>query len=246
MRRFQHFLITRFNLALRHWESDKNGVPVRTEEWLWRRFDLFERYCLPSVASQTNKDFSWLVLFDASTPQRFRRKIAGYGELEKFVPVYVDCIKAGFRKSLVDIVLGQLDSDIDRVITTRLDNDDAIHRRAVEVIQDSVSGKEFEVINLQDVYYLEGERLCKWRSECNQFVSIVERVREKGMKTAFFQQNWKIPETHEVKQIPGGPYCLVVVHEQNVFNEQRGTPCGIDELESGFVFSDQPVTFAYD
>lgn len=67
MKSFEHLIITRFNLNL--YARDKHDAPTRTERWLAHRFEVFERYCLPSVAAQTNPNFRWLCLFDAATPR---------------------------------------------------------------------------------------------------------------------------------------------------------------------------------
>ena len=61
MKSFEHLIITRFNLNL--YARDKHDAPTRTERWLEHRFEIFERYCLPSVAAQTNPNFRWLCLF---------------------------------------------------------------------------------------------------------------------------------------------------------------------------------------
>ena len=74
MENFSHFLITRFNLNL--YERDKHAAPTRTARWLEHRFEVFERYCLPSVAAQTATDFRWLCLFDAATPEPYRRRVS--------------------------------------------------------------------------------------------------------------------------------------------------------------------------
>lgn len=52
----KHFLLTRFNVKmLDKFRNDRNGTSTHTEEWLLRRFELFERYCLPSVNNQPIK-----------------------------------------------------------------------------------------------------------------------------------------------------------------------------------------------
>ena len=66
MENYSHFIITRFNLNL--YAQDKHDLPTRTDRWLEHRFEVFERYCLPSVAAQTSGNFTWLCLFDAATP----------------------------------------------------------------------------------------------------------------------------------------------------------------------------------
>lgn len=68
----QHFILTRFNLLL--WNKDKENKKVRSKEWLEHRFSLFEKYCLPSIKSQTCQDFEWIVLFDSSTPEMLKEK----------------------------------------------------------------------------------------------------------------------------------------------------------------------------
>ena len=67
MENYSHFIITRFNLNL--YAQDKHDLPTRTDRWLEHRFEVFERYCLPSVAAQTSGNFTWLCLFDAATPE---------------------------------------------------------------------------------------------------------------------------------------------------------------------------------
>jgi hypothetical protein len=84
---FSHFIITRFNLRL--YARDKKNKPVRTEQWLKYRFDIFEQYCLPSVAAQTCADFTWLCLFDEQTPDFYRLRIASYRAVcPYFYPVF--------------------------------------------------------------------------------------------------------------------------------------------------------------
>lgn len=61
MKSFEHLIITRFNLNL--YARDKHDAPTRTERWLEHRFEIFERYCLPSVAAQTNLEFQVALSF---------------------------------------------------------------------------------------------------------------------------------------------------------------------------------------
>ena len=50
--------------------------PIRLDAgWLEKRFDLFERYRLPSVAAQAAGSFHWIVYFDSATPPRLRDRI---------------------------------------------------------------------------------------------------------------------------------------------------------------------------
>ena len=66
MENYSHFIITRFILNL--YAQDQHDLPTRSDRWVEYRFEVFERYCLPSVAAQTSGNFTWLCLF--SMPRR--------------------------------------------------------------------------------------------------------------------------------------------------------------------------------
>ena len=84
-----HFILTRFNLLL--WNKDKEGKKVRSASWLEHRFELFERCCLPSIVAQTYQEFEWIVLFDSTTPEIYKEKIADYQKrCPQLIPVYVE------------------------------------------------------------------------------------------------------------------------------------------------------------
>ena len=88
-KKLSHFILTRFNLLL--WNKDKKGNKVRSKSWLEHRFALFEQYCLPSIENQTCQNFEWIVLFDSTTPEPFKKKIEDYKkECPQLIPVYVE------------------------------------------------------------------------------------------------------------------------------------------------------------
>jgi hypothetical protein len=72
---FKHFLLTRFNVKTK-WKTTKNGEETLTEKWLSHRFDLFEKFCYPSVRNQKNQGFRWLVFFDINTPTPYKERIS--------------------------------------------------------------------------------------------------------------------------------------------------------------------------
>ena len=84
-----HFILSRFNLLL--WSKDREGNKVRSKQWLVHRFDLFEKYCLPSIKIQTCQNFEWIVLFDSKTPDNFKDRIESYQQdCPQLIPVFVD------------------------------------------------------------------------------------------------------------------------------------------------------------
>ena len=71
---FQHFVITRFNLRDPALEKANGNKPLLDDKWMEDRLELFENYCLSSIKSQSELNFTWLVFFDISTPEVFRKK----------------------------------------------------------------------------------------------------------------------------------------------------------------------------
>lgn len=44
---YRHYILTRFNLRI--WTKDKNGRQTQTDEWLKKRFALFETFAFRLV-----------------------------------------------------------------------------------------------------------------------------------------------------------------------------------------------------
>ena len=184
----QFFILTRFNLLL--WRKDKEGNKVRSQAWLEHRFMLFERYCLPSIANQTCNEFEWIVLFDSKTPDSFKERIS---ELQtkcpQLIPVFVEPEQGRyfaeiFRKE----VTFRLSKRSERILTTYLDNDDALDIHFVENIQRHAS----ELSDGTFIYYTEGfqfftdyKYLMKIHYPRNHFVSVVERGNPETVKTIY-------------------------------------------------------------
>lgn len=93
---------------------------------------LFENYCLPSVKKQTNQNFIWFVFFDINTPDSFRNKIKIIeDDYQNFKPIFVDGINM-LNSTFIQYVVNHSKDDDEFVITTRLDNDDFIHKNFIK------------------------------------------------------------------------------------------------------------------
>ena len=138
-----HYIITRFNLRL--WPHDKRGGKTQTAEWLKERFRLFETYCLPSVAAQTQGNFTWIVLFDAETPQQYTERFADYKKIcPQFTPIRVQPNYSLQFVQLIQKIVSKLQKESGPseqfLLTTYLDNDDALRKDFVERLQTIASG----------------------------------------------------------------------------------------------------------
>jgi hypothetical protein len=144
----EHFILTRFNTPL----ASEAPTPPRGLDagWLDRRFDLFEHVCLPSVQRQTEGAFQWLVFLDWATPVAFKERMAALTVRHEFLrPVY--CSK--FDDPLVLEEIRRREAPGNLRITTNLDNDDAIHPRMVERIQ-QVANAHASARDLQTGFFI--------------------------------------------------------------------------------------------
>ena len=224
---FTHLLLTRFNTAM-----DFDPSAKRLEKgWLTGRLELFERYCLPSVAAQTGVEFHWLVFFDAASPQWFKDKISKYRPSIK--PIYID-------GPATDEVIQRLVVDSGLVstpylVSTRLDNDDAISRDHLSSVQSVFQSQERQFIafplGLQSFH---GHLYTAyWPS--NPFLSLIEKVGSTGeVTTVFCVRHDLVGKTNQVKKIFGAPQWLQVIHGSNHSNSLRGWPRLRNREHAGF------------
>lgn len=91
---------------------------------LKRRIELFNKYTLPSVKKQVNQRFKWIIL--SSNPEWFEG---------------IDCIVT--RISGLKDILASVKSEW--VITSRVDNDDALHPRYIAEVQAHSEPKEMVI-----------------------------------------------------------------------------------------------------
>lgn len=243
-----HFILTRFNIRL--WQKDKYGVQTLTEEWLKSRCDLFETYTLPSVAAQTCHDFKWLILFDDESPSWLRDRVGEWcARLPQLVPIWVKR-EGGYKmqdtfqrmgKSLGVVEYSQLlfcnaiaqHVKMDtRVITSYLDNDDALNKDFVAVLQQKAADVSHNTVlsftpGLQ--YYTSMGIGMSMDYRNNHFISLVEDVEVgKPFRTVFgFGGHYHILKENrtQVEILNTSPQMMwvEVIHDNNVDNDVKMT-----------------------
>lgn len=164
--RFDHLVLTRFNVREPTWHTtDKQSNPTLDDEWMEHRFRLFERYTMPSVMMQTDQNFDWVVLFDILTAMKWQKRIDSYAGC--FTPLYVHFWLREMQ--------GWIKEHYNRawLITTRLDNDDAISPSFIEAIQTNFE-QRVKIIDAPYGYRLKGGKLYDHYEEANPFLSYVE------------------------------------------------------------------------
>ena len=224
MTELQHFILTRFNLLL--WQKDKTGCKVRTIEWLEHRFSLFEQYCLPSLCNQTCQHFEWIILFDSSTPDEYKERIVQWkSKCPQLIPVFVQPAEGRLFASIFKQEVVKRLKNPSKVITTYLDNDDALDIRFIENLQARAQTASVgQFINFADgyQYYTDYNYLLQIYYPRNHFISVVEDGNPATIKTIYgFGSHYYIEKIAGVKieVINNQPLWCEVIHEKNMGND---------------------------
>ena len=221
---FAHAIITRFNVHINATPYDFRLGPT----WLAERFELFRRFCLPSVRGQTCQDFLWFVLFDEATPPPFRRLITALTGYANFRPVYCGAFETVMPRARQAVAEAFPEAPL--LLTTRLDNDDALSRHFVARLHKVVSDLEADgrlpegelYINFPNGLQSKDGTIYDFFDATNAFVSLLERNRPPH--TVFWVDHPAIYDKAPVAQIETRPIFLQTLHERNVYNYVRGEP----------------------
>ncbi len=215
---FKHIIITRFNIPM-------ENINIASPKWLKHRFHLFENYCLPSIKNQTNKNFVWFVYFDKNTPEFFKKKIKIIqNSYPVFIPFFVSNYDL-FTKNLPKDIFSQLNKE-PYVITTRLDNDDVLHKNAVNTIQEYFVKKNNIALNLQKGFCFDVNKqiLSKYSYPKGPFLSLIETTSDiENFRSVYFQEHTAFFDTMKTIQITNNYFWIQIIHDENVSNKLRGS-----------------------
>jgi len=236
---FKHYLITRFNLKNKNWDVTKNNETLLTREWMTHRIGLFSNFCLPSVASQTNTDFQWLLFFDTTTDADFKTEIEALLQpYLHFKAFYIDGMDA-FHSSIKSYI-AEDSKDSPYIITSRIDNDDCIRKDYIATIQQQFKSQDFMAIDVLKGYSLQVSpdiMLGKKEHIFNPFISLIEK--NDTPKTVWFSDHnmWK-KESRRV-EIANQRLWMSIIHEKNKVNEFDGYDnVSWDAIKTDFIVSD--------
>ena len=91
---------------------------------------LFDRYCLPAMRAQTNKNFTWFVGFDPQTPSEYWNYFGDIGRP----------ILASSRADFHNKVMESLSESEEKTVISRVDNDDALAINFTQIVQAMAGG----------------------------------------------------------------------------------------------------------
>jgi len=236
---FAHFILTRFNI-----DQGASSVLRNDPTWLRHRFSLFSQYCFPSVVAQSCQNFKWIILFDIDTPLFFKNKVARYFRWQNLIPLFIRGreIMTEVRK----IILKNIEGNTKYLITTRLDNDDAIFRNYIFDIQKNFKCQEFHFLNFVNGYLLTKHGLYRNQDMSNPYISLIEKL--DGFKTVWCGEHNKLSVMGPVKQIVCEPAWLTIIHGRNISNKVEGVlqpPAKLRDLYDRFAIKKLKPSIIY-
>lgn len=207
-----HILLTRFNLPS---EGVESGIRGR-DGWLEGRVGLFEKYCLPSVLAQREKNFQWLIYFDPDSPAWLKSWIAASHE-GRFRPVFRARVAPEDLRSDLDSLVPIKSRTL---ITTNLDNDDGLGRNFVARLQACRAEAPRAAVYLANGLIMNPGGLFLRTDRYNAFCSVRESWEEPV--TCWVDWHNRLPMSMPAEVHGGPPQWLQVIHATNVSNRVRG------------------------
>lgn len=120
-----------------HVIATRHGIGVFDEHWFEYRQHLLEHLTLASIDAQTSERFTWLIVIDREMPSQARKRLDCMVEGRPHVKLLEVELKRDFKRAVRRWIQGECSSrGIDWVMSTRLDDDDAIHRDLVRQLHE--------------------------------------------------------------------------------------------------------------
>jgi hypothetical protein len=193
-------------------------------QWLQHRFELFETYCLPSISAQTSKNFCWIVMSDRRTPDdfldRLRKTLATHCRSYDILLTSSDH-KTEFRSRIKTL----LRPDTTHLVTTRLDNDDAIHREFIARVQLCFDRQDYTFVEFLNgyTYDIHSSQLRSLNFPGNPFVSLIERVHA-ASTTVYCGMHRTLCKRGTMMSLSSPAAWMQIIHDRNIGNRTRGKP----------------------
>ena len=222
---FKHYIITRFNL-IDELAYNVDSDYVNSDEFLLSRFLLFDKFCLPSVSNQTNKNFIWFVLFNDKLPEKWKIKLDEYKrQFPNFEARFMsaqETLSMNWHATLNRFLIEEFkNSNCQFILTTRLDNDDAINLSFVDSIQKYFLAYQEEAV----INYING---LQYIPRCNvlrnltypqsHFNTLIEKNTQ-NVQTALGFSHYEVPDNFKSIYLKTKtPMWLEIIHSTNVVN----------------------------
>lgn len=209
-----HVLMTRFNVRSGRTANER----ALSSEWLSSRLRLFRDITMPSVVAQSRLPDHWLVFFDEDTPEETRRDVR---RIEADFPLMRAEYCGEFNASVAaERIREIMVPGANWLLTTRLDNDDAVNRLFVESLQSAARPGVREFLNPTHGLIVANGRLYRKRDLSSPFITLSEPAA--GFQTVWIDQHQRLSRHGPLRQFVLPDAWIQVIHGGNVANQVRG------------------------
>lgn len=211
-----HAFLTRFAVRLR------DGAPLPSVEWLQRRFDLFEAFCLPSMRMQSELGFEWLLFYDAGLATVWQERLRGYAaQWPAIIPTAIDT--RWCHLTAHDAICNRIPQECRWVLTSRLDNDDAVAVDYNARLRACARQLRHGALVFDWGFNLVGQQAYVQPLLRGPFASTISQVGgEEQLVTVWDYEHEQLDEVMPVVHLGRPCAWIQVVHGDNLANRQRG------------------------
>lgn len=222
---FTHYLITRYNVRIPGWTSDKHGAETLSKDWMRHRIDIFRKFCVPTVANQVNSDFHWIIYCDSASEAKDLEQIQ---KAISPIPHAQIRLIASFSELIPDLHKLFASVSTPFIITSRVDNDDGIGPTYIKEIQDHFRPVDRMIINFTEGILYDSHHRILTRigyNPLNHFLSMIEENSPgRACITVIGFPHGRPPEAAQVRNVPGTTAWLKIIHERNKMSRVAGKP----------------------
>ncbi len=233
--KFTHYLITRYNVRLDQWERDALGQLTLHDDWMAHRFELFARYCFPSVIAQSEKNFGWLIYLESSTSRKHLEQITALVSPFPFIQIR---LVSGYFGCMEDIDRCMTAATSAYVITSRMDNDDAIGVDYIKTVQLHFTPRDKTLIILLNGYgYNPMQHIATRLHQIahNPFASFVEERKNEGGHTSVRGFPHGNPPVGTMQIEVQAKYSWMrIFHDRNLLSKPFGYPVFVDHFSDAY------------
>jgi len=146
--KFIHLIITRFLIEMGINDFD---TKIYTEDFIKNGIRVLKRYLLPSLESQSCKDFTWILMLGDKANENYVKSLINLKD-------YSFKSEIVYQKDLKNYITENY-NDLDILITTRIDYDDCIYYDAVNDVRKQIDINKPIFLHgyNKGVYYFEAE-----------------------------------------------------------------------------------------
>lgn len=219
-------IITRFNIDIGNiFYKDKKNINLHND-YLKKRFDIFENYYLKSLNNQTDSNFYCFILMHPETPDEFKEYFFRLAQSCSFklLPIFVK----NFDPIFISKEIYQHIKNYQFLISVRLDNDDSVAASFIEKLYAENHLKENYIISFSNgsVYNINSGFILSYYNKQNHFLAYIEKVKNHLTTIYGISEHDKIFEKH--------PYIICIdsicpmwmenIHDSNILNKLVGRP----------------------